>query len=133
MSGSCPKMATPARCAGWAPKVAAKAIAVREANLIELDETTPEQITAHSPEAQRFYQEALQSNIIRNPQKWKDSPNKVRAAAFHAMRERFDLPEGTKIPSRYWSLPPIETTPQTAGWLLHKRIKYARTQQRFAS
>ena len=117
---------------GWAPAPSAKAVAVQSAALTELDmDAEAQTVTAHSPEAEQFFREALGDAARRDPVKWASTPNKCRAAAWHAMRERLGLPE-QKIPSRYWSMQPATPSAQVAGWLTHRRIKYARSRSRVA-
>ncbi len=117
---------------GWAPAPSAKAVAVQSAALTELDmDAEAQTVTAHSPEAEQFFREALGDAARRDPVKWASTPNKCRAAAWHAMREKFGLPE-QKIPSRYWAMQPATPSAQVAGWLTHRRIKYARARSRVA-
>ena len=117
---------------GWAPAPSAKAIAVQDAALGELDiDAQAEAPTPHSPEVLRFFCEALGDAVRRDPAKWAATPNKCRAAAWHAMRERFELPE-QKIPARYWSMQPETPSAAVAGWLTHRRIKFARSRSRVA-
>ncbi len=117
---------------GWAPAPTAKAVKVQGAMLTELDvEAQAQQPTAHSPEAEQFFREALGDTARRNPAKWQATPNKCRAAAWHAMRERFGLPEQS-IPGRYWSMQPETPSAAVAGWLTHRRIKFARSRSRVA-
>jgi superfamily II DNA or RNA helicase len=115
---------------GWAPAPSAKAVAVQSAALAELDvDGEARTVTAHSPEAEQFFREALGDAARRDPAKWANTPNKCRAAAWHAMGEKFGLPE-QKIPSGYWSMQPATPSAQVAGWLTHRRIKYARARSR---
>lgn len=117
---------------GWAPAPSAKAIAVQDAALGELDiDAQAAAPTPHSPEVLQFFREALGDAARRDPVKWRATPNKCRAAAWYAMRDKFCLPE-QKIPGRYWSLEPLPTSPQVAGWLKHRRIKFARARSRVA-
>ena len=120
------------RLCGWAPAPSAKAIAVQDAVLGELDiDAQAAAPTPHSPEVLQFFREALGDAARRDPAKWHETPNRCRAGAWHAMREKFGLPE-QKIPSRYWSLEPLPPSPQVAGWLTHRRIKFARSRSRVA-
>ena len=119
------------RLCGWAPAPTAKPVAVQEARLAELDVDAAAAPTAHSPEVLQFFREALGDAARRDPAKWRATPNKCRAAAWHAMREKFDLPE-QRIPSRYWSLEPMTPSATVAGWLTHRRIKFARSRARVA-
>ena len=117
---------------GWAPAPTAKAVKVQSATLTELDvDAEAHGPNAHSPEVEQFFREALGDAARRNPAKWHATPNKCRAAAWHAMRERFGLPE-QQIPGRYWSMQPETPSAQVAGWLTHRRIKYARSRSRVA-
>lgn len=115
------------RQCGWAPAPTAKPIAVQSATLAELDVDTETQgPSVYSVEVEQFFREALGDAARRDPAKWRATPNKCRAAAWHAMREKFGLPE-QRIPGRYWSMQPVPPSAQVAGWLTHRRIKYARS------
>ena len=117
---------------GWAPMPTARGVKVESAMLAELDVDAEAQgPTVHSPEVEQFFREALGDAARRDPAKWNATPNKCRAAAWHAMRERFGLSE-QKIPGRYWSMEPATASPGTAGWLTHRRIKFARSRSRVA-
>ena len=123
---------TACKLCGWAPAPSAKPVVVEAAALGELDVDTETQApTPHSPEVIDFFREALGDAARRDPAKWRATPNKCRAAAWHAMRERFGLPE-QKIPSRYWSMQPATPSAAVTGWLTHRRIKFARSRSRVA-
>ena len=111
---------------GWAPAPKAKPVAVQQAELSELDiDDDPKRLTPWSPEAQEFFREALGDAARRDPAKWHATPNKVRASCFHAMLEKFGLPEQS-IPSRYWNLEPLPPSTKTSSWLHYRRIRFWR-------
>lgn len=117
---------------GWVPAPKAKPIAVEQAELAELDiDDQAKRIMPWAPEAQEFFREALGDAARRDPEKWRLAPNKVRASAWHAMRERFELPE-QRIPSNYWNLQPLPPSAQTANWLHYRRIRFFRGKGRAA-
>lgn len=118
------------QCA-WVPAPKSKGVAVQEADLAEL-ELEDSQITVNSPEFERFYREALGYRARTKPQKWQQTPNTVRAAAFHTTREKFSL-QTERMPSRFWCLEPLPPTAVTAGWCKHRDIRWARSRARAAA
>jgi superfamily II DNA or RNA helicase len=109
---------------GWAPAPKARAIHVQDAELAELVDDA-ETVTPMSPHVLRFFCEALGDYARIKPEAWLAAPNKARAASWHAAREKFRLPDG-RVPSVYWQLEPILPSPETAGWLKYRRIRYAK-------
>lgn len=117
---------------GWAPAPKAKPVVIEHAELTELDlDDDPKQVTPWSPEAQQFFREALGDAARRDPAKWQATPNKVRGGCWHAMREKFGLPEQS-IPSRYWNLEPLPPSAKTSNWLHYRRIRFWRGKGRAA-
>lgn len=115
---------------GWKPTPRSRAVGVREAELTELAEDA-EPVTPASPAVVRFFQEALGDYAKGKPDKWRDSPNTARAASWHATRDRHKLLED-RIPSNFWKLEPLPPSLETANWLKHRRIKYAKARGRAA-
>jgi superfamily II DNA or RNA helicase len=111
---------------GWTPKPRAKSIAVEAADLVELDSELSTAPSPFSPTVQQFFREALGDYIRSKPDVWTNTPNKARAASWHATRERFEI-GADRIPSIYWELGPTEPTAETRGWLKYRRIKFARS------
>jgi superfamily II DNA or RNA helicase len=76
---------------GWAPAPIARPIDTLEADLREVGAIDEEQMTAFSPQVQRFYCEALGDYINRKPEVWRTDPRKARAASWFATKEKFEL------------------------------------------
>lgn len=115
---------------GWAPAPKAKGISVQAADLAELAEEA-EPLTPSAPPVIQFFREALGDYAQGKPEKWRASPNTARAACWHAVREKFKLADD-RIPYAYWQLQPTSPSPDTAGWLMYRRIKFAKSRQRAA-
>ena len=110
---------------GWAPAPQARAIAVDDIDLIELNRHESTHSEAH---VRQFFQEALGYRVQRKPDAWRQKPNSVRAASWYATTERFDL--GSKgVPRRYWILQPLPPSRETTGWMKHRAIKWAKSRQ----
>ncbi|MEJ0006022.1 MAG: DEAD/DEAH box helicase [Steroidobacteraceae bacterium] len=112
------------RC-GWKPAPKPRAVLVDDADLVEIGSFPVRAPQARSPEVLTFFQQVLGWNVTRKPEAWRDTPRKVRAAAWFRTREKFDLPE-MLFPWEVWSLQPIDCTPAVAGWLKSRQIRYAK-------
>lgn len=111
---------------GWKPTPIPKRITASDANLVELDAANESAISPANPVVQQFFQEALGDYIRLKPHVWKETPNKARAASWHAVKEKFGL-SVDKIPSNFWRVEPITPTPATVGWLKYRRIRFAKS------
>jgi DNA repair protein RadD len=111
---------------GWRPAMKVKPIAVKAADLAELDAKGGNTPSWLSSEVQHFYRQSLGDVIERDPAKWAETPTKVRASMWHALREKFELPTDN-IPSIYWRLEPEKPTQEVRGWLKYRRIRFARS------
>jgi len=110
---------------GWTPVPKAKPVIVQQADLEELVEEA-EPTCATDPRVLRFFQEAIGWNQEHKPHKWLETPNKVRAACWHAAREKFRLPD-TRIPSVFWTVPAIPASLAVSGYLRYRNIKFAKS------
>jgi superfamily II DNA or RNA helicase len=116
-----------AQC-GWIPAPKARGVAVQEADLAEL-EFDDSQATVNLSEVERFYREAIGYRARTRPQKWREKPNTVRAAAWHSAREKFKL-QTDAVPARFWKLDPLPPSATTAGWCKHRDIRWAKSKAR---
>lgn len=110
---------------GWAPSPKPKPIIVEDAELIELV-TDTKRASPWDDDVQQFFQECLGVEARRRPDVWQTTPNRQRAAAWHATREKFEI-ETDSVPARYWSMEPARPSPQASGWMQYRRIRYARS------
>jgi DNA repair protein RadD len=108
---------------GWTPTPKAKQIGVQEADLVEI----AEEDCKSSPQDRRvieFYCQALSWYGRRWPDRWRDKPKTGRWWAWEETRKRFHFAETVKMPPGYWNATPLPTTPEVAGWLQHRLIRW---------
>jgi DNA repair protein RadD len=112
-------------CCGWEPKPAARAVPVEAARLRELDTETVA-LSPHDPRFLQFFQEALGWYARRWPYRWQETPNKGRSYAWFAACEKFEMPEGTRIPSRFWGIHPAAVSGEVDGFMRYRYIRFSR-------
>ncbi len=78
-----------------------------------------------------FFQEALGWSQKRNPQKWNERPNTVRAACWHATREKFKLSQ-ERVPYHYWQLIAMPACDEVSGYMLSRDIRWRYSKRRVA-
>jgi superfamily II DNA or RNA helicase len=115
---------------GWAHAPRARPVVVESAELAELIEDGAA-VTPVSPAVVRFFREAIGEEAARRPEKWLAEQNRVRAACWHAAREKFRLPDG-RAPAMYWQFEPLAPSREVSGYLHYRRIKFARSKGRAA-
>jgi len=112
---------------GWAPAPKAREVAVEEVELEEIGTHSP-YASIGSPEFTQFVREAIGYGAQRKPDKWAQRPSAIRAAAWHAAREKFDVPDGS-IPRWAWGLEPLPPSEATAGYMTYRRIRFAKSRR----
>lgn len=116
---------------GWKPPQRAKDVRHLDAELEELAER-PGAVTANDAPVSQFYREALGWFAQRKPQDWRDRPKSIRWAAWMRAVDRFKLTE-ERPPWAFWSCEPLEPSQESAGWLLSRQIRWARSRARSGS
>lgn len=107
---------------GWQPVVRARPVQVTAADLTEINASM-----AVSGDMDRFYAEACDWYANRWPDRWQAKPNSGRFWAWSQTRTKFKRPEDERIPSRYWSMPLVPASVETAGWLKSQIIRWAKS------
>ena len=109
---------------GWQPVPRPRAVRVVAADLGEIAANTTPPVNL-----QPFYQEACGWYARRWPERWELKPNSGRFWAWSQTRTKFKRPDDERMPSRFWDLPKLEPTPETAGWLKAMQIRWFKGRQ----
>jgi superfamily II DNA or RNA helicase len=112
---------------GWTPTPAARAIAVQDAELVELGAAPRSEVT--SAQALQFMAEALAMDIQRRPDVWRERPNRCRWLAWKQTSERFGLPSDP-VPKVAWRVNPTRPSAATRAWLKSRQIAWAKARDR---
>lgn len=112
---------------GWQPTPRAQPVQVTQAYLGEIGAVLPSVETT-----QQFYREACDWYSTRWPDRWKEREKSGRWWAWMQTREKFKRPEDERMPSMFWNLPPVQASPETAGWLKSKIIAFAKAKKKAA-
>jgi superfamily II DNA or RNA helicase len=109
---------------GWQPTPKAQPVRVTQAYLEEVGASLPAVETT-----QQFYREACSWYATRWPDRWQSKEKSGRWWAWMQTREKFKRPQDERMPSLFWNLPPVGTSPETAGWLKSKIIAFAKAKK----
>jgi DNA repair protein RadD len=108
---------------GWQPAPRAIPVRTQEADLRELGVLSADVVSPGAPPVMEFFREALHWYAHRWPKRWQEKPKSGRWWAWIRTRERFDISEATRMPSRYWELDPTPPTKESAGWIHSRHIR----------
>jgi hypothetical protein len=115
---------------GWRPDPNAKVIVVEDADLAEINATSPP-VSPQSPEVLQFFREALYCYARSKPDKWQSKPTGGRWCAWKQTCERFTFREG-RAPQFVWDAQPVTTSRPTTGWLKSRQIAWANRRGKLA-
>jgi DNA repair protein RadD len=117
---------------GWTPIPKAKAIAVQDADLVELaDEEAL--LLPHEQRVCEFFCQAIGWYGRRWPDRWREKPKSGRWWAWVQTQAKFRIGETVRMPGAYWEAEPIPPSADVSGWLQYRLIRWARSRTRAAA
>jgi DNA repair protein RadD len=109
---------------GWHPTPQVQPVQVAAADLAEVPAMPLDQTGL-----QQFYREACHWYSQRWPDRWQSRENSGRFWAWSQTRTKFKRPDDERIPSSFWKIAPVPSSPDTSGWLKSQVIRFAKSRR----